>query len=230
MSGVILDVWGKYALFTRPELKIERVSYDVLTPSAARGILEAIYWKPRIEWIIQNIHVINRIQFQNIRRNEVSYKGEKSFKIEDQRIQRTSIVLKDVRYVIDAEFRLLSDEELEEKAKRFKWNLNELSEEERRGDKEPQKHLEIFRRRAKKGQFHKQPVLGCREFPAYFKLLKSEADIPPSFYANVEMQDLGWMLYDLNFENPQKYTPRLFRAKMKNGVIITDPKIVEVKG
>jgi len=248
---VLLEVWGKHALFTRPELKIERVSYDVLTPSAARGILEAIYWKPRIEWIIQKIHVINRIQFQNIRRNEVSYKGDTPFKIEDKRTQRTSMVLKDVRYVIDARFRVLEDDELEEKAKRFKWNLDKVSEKEREADKKPEKHLEIFERRAGNGQAHKQPVFGCREFPVYFDLLeireegllKHKIDFWKKNLKEEELNstqdcpiwlegthDLGWMVWDLNFVNAEKFTPRMFRAEMKNGVIITDPTKVEVKG
>ncbi|MTI95230.1 MAG: type I-C CRISPR-associated protein Cas5 [Firmicutes bacterium] len=204
--GVKLHVSGDYACFTRPEMKVERVSYDVITPSAARGIIEAIYWKPAIRWIIDRIHVLNEIKFTNIRRNEVSEKisaasikkvmnggaVDLSLIASEARQQRASMVLRDVSYVIEAHF------ELTEKAG---------------PDDHPEKHYNIALRRLRRGQCYHQPYLGTREFAAKFELL--EADIPSSVYSGE--QDLGWMLWDLDFEN--NMTPIFFRARMKNGII-----------
>lgn len=206
--GIKLRVWGDYACFTRPEMKVERVSYDVMTPSAARGILEAIHWKPAINWVIDKIHVLRPIKFDNIRRNEVSSKLPKPnpvtamrdkkalfFLVDDgkNRQQRASTLLRDVEYVIEAHF------ELTEKA----------------GTEDSEgKHLDIFNRRARKGQFFHQPCLGCREFPAFFELI--ENDIPESCYAG-ETKELGYMLLDLDFNN--EMTPLFFRATLENGVI-----------
>lgn len=164
--GIKLRVWGDYACFTRPEMKVERVSYDVMTPSAARGILEAIHWKPSIRWVIDKIHVQKPIRFDNVRRNEVSSKVPKPnpanamrdkkplyFIVDDgsNRQQRASTLLRDVEYVIEAHF------ELTDKA----------------GSEDSEgKHLDIFNRRAKKGQFFHHPALGCREFPAKFELIE----------------------------------------------------------
>ncbi len=203
--GVALKIWGDYACFTRPEMKVERVSYDVITPSAARGILEAIYWKPAIRWVIDRIHVLKPIRFENIRRNELGHKlpagtVKKAMKngrtrvqiiIEDDRQQRAAMVLRDVAYVIKAHFEFNSPE-----------------------DNNPGKHLDIFRRRAEKGQCFHRPYLGCREFPAHFALVE-ENEIPDSPLQGT--QDLGYMLHDLDFANDM--TPRFFRAQMKDGVI-----------
>ncbi len=206
--GIKLRVWGDYACFTRPEMKVERVSYDVMTPSAARGILEAIHWKPAIRWVIDKIHVLRPIKFDNIRRNEVSSKISKPnpatamrdkkplyFLVDDgnNRQQRASTLLRDVEYVIEAHF------EMTEKA----------GPEDNEG-----KHLDIFRRRARKGQFFHQPALGCREFPASFELIEDE--VPVSCYAG-ETKDLGYMLLDIDFANDM--TPLFFRAQMENGII-----------
>ena len=206
--GIQLRVWGDYACFTRPEMKVERVSYDVMTPSAARGILEAIHWKPAIYWIIDKIHVIRPIRFDNIRRNEVAgkiskpnpstvmQKGKRLFYLVDDgdnRQQRAATVLRDVEYIIEAHF------EMTDKA----------GPEDTSG-----KHLAIFQRRAQKGQFFHQPCLGCREFPAFFELAE---DSPPlSFYKGQE-KDLGYMLLDIDFAN--NMTPMFFNAVMKDGVI-----------
>ena len=206
--GIKLRVWGDYACFTRPEMKVERVSYDVMTPSAARGILEAIHWKPAIRWVIDKIHVLRPIKFDNVRRNEVSSKIPKPnpatamrdnkplyFLVDDggNRQQRASTLLRDVEYVIEAHF------EMTDKA----------------GDEDNEvKHLDIFRRRARKGQFFHQPALGCREFPASFELI--EDDVPESFYAG-QTKDLGYMLLDIDFTNDM--TPLFFRANMENGII-----------
>lgn len=211
--GIKLKVWGEYACFTRPEMKVERVSYDVITPSAARGILEAIYWKPEIRWVIDRIHVFNPIQFDNIRRNELAGKLpvgniKKAMKdnrapvetfIEDDRQQRAAMVLRDVVYGIEAHFEI------------------------RKGENNTAKHIEMFKRRARKGQFFHQPYLGCREFPAFFELVD---EFPSSPYEGEK--DLGWMLHDIDFEN--RMEAHFFRAEMNNG-IITVPLFVsgEVK-
>lgn len=206
--GIKLRVWGDYACFTRPEMKVERVSYDVMTPSAARGILEAIHWKPAIQWCIDAIHVIRPIRFDNIRRNEVAGKIPK-FKPEtvmnnekqlfylvdsgDNRQQRAATVLRDVEYVICAHFELTDKAGPEDNAG---------------------KHLAIFQRRARKGQFFHQPCLGCREFPAFFSLV--EDTLPRSCYHGEE-KDLGYMLLDIDFADNMK--PMFFRAVMRDGII-----------
>lgn len=204
--GIKLEVWGDYALFTRPEMKVERVSYDVITPSAARGIIEAIYWKPAIKWVIDRIHVCNPISFTNIRRNEVSSKisassvysvmkgGEKDLFINTNgdRQQRSSMLLKDVRYVIEAHF------ELTDKA----------------GDSDTvEKHYNIALRRIKKGQFYHMPCFGCREFPANFKLCEAYPG------AIEQTLDFGYMLYDMDFSDGEDITPVFFRSNMENGII-----------
>lgn len=204
--GVAIKVWGEYACFTRPEMKAERVSYDVITPSAARGILEAIYWKPAIRWVVDRIHVLNDIRFDNIRRNEVGSKipaqnvraaasGKEltlcQYASEDRQ-QRASLVLRDVAYVIEAHF--------------------EMTDEAGPDDK-PEKHYNIIMRRARQGQCYHRPYLGCREFPAFFELV--EGPIPPSPYAGE--RDLGWMLLDIDYIDDM--TPRFFRAAMHDGVI-----------
>ena len=206
--GVKLRVWGNYACFTRPEMKVERVSYAVMTPSAARGILEAIHWKPAIRWVVDRIHVLQPIKFDNVRRNEISSKIPKPnpttamrdgkrlyFLVDDgdNRQQRASTLLRDVEYVIEAHF------ELTDKAG---------------FDDNEGKHLDIFNRRAARGQFFHQPCLGCREFPAYFELL--EGDIPASPYVG-QSKELGYMLLDMDFDNDM--TPLFFRATMEDGII-----------
>ncbi len=204
MYGVKLNVWGDYACFTRPEMKVERVSYDVMTPSAARGILEAIYWKPSIVWVINKIHVFNPAKFDNIRRNELSSKmplrnitaamhdgisAVETF-IEDERQQRASMVLKDVSYAIEAHFEFTGTEDIS-----------------------PGKHLDMFNRRARYGQCFHRPYMGCREFPAHFALI--EGDIPKSQL--IGEKDLGWMLNDVDFKNGME--AKFFRAVMRDGII-----------
>lgn len=206
--GIKLRVWGDYACFTRPEMKVERVSYDVMTPSAARGILEAIHWKPAIRWVVDRIHVLRPIVFDNVRRNEVKSKIPKPnpvtatrdkkplfFLVDDgdNRQQRATTLLRNVEYVIEAHF--------------------ELTDKAGSADNEG-KHLDIFNRRARAGQFFHQPCLGCREFPASFELL--EGDVPQSCYAG-EKRELGYMLLDIDFEN--NMTPLFFKAVMQDGVI-----------
>lgn len=203
---ISLRVWGDHACFTRPEMKVERVSYDVMTPSAARGILEAILWKPAIRWIIQRIDVLTPIRWTSIRRNEVSEvipvtsvrqamkrgSGNLGLFIEDHRQQRAGLLLRDVDYVIHASLAMT----------------------ERAGPEEtPRKFLEMFQRRASRGQCFNQPYLGCREFSAAFQWLPTDTS-PPAPIA--ENRDLGWMLHDLDYsgDTPQ---PRFFRAVLNNG-------------
>lgn len=213
--GIRLHVWGDRACFTRPEMKVERVSYDVITPSAARGILEAIHWKPAIRWHIDRIHVLRPIRFESIRRNEVGGKlssasATKAMKagsaaglancVDEDRQQRAATVLRDVAYVIEAHF------ELTPKAG---------------SDDNVGKHLDIFNRRARKGQCFHMPCLGVREFPANFALLENDAAPPVIDPALQGERDLGWMLHDIDFAAGM--TPRFFRATMRNGVIEVPP-------
>lgn len=206
--GIKMEAWGDYALITRPEMKVERVSYDVITPSVARGIIEAIYWKPAITWHIDKIHVYNPVEFTNIRRNEVSSKisasavdsvmngGVKPLYINtnSDRQQRASMVLKNVRYIIEAHF------ELTDKAG---------------GTDTIEKHYNIALRRMRNGQCYHNPYFGCREFPANFRLI--EDDLPKSSLKGEV--DLGYMLYDMDFTNPEDITPMFFRVIMRDGVI-----------
>ena len=218
-KGIILKVWGDNACFTRPEMKVERVSYDVITPSAARGIIEAIHWKPAICWMIDRIHVLEPIRFENIRRNEVADMikpgnimsaiktgnlGDLVYHVDDgdNRQQRAAIILKKVCYVIEAHF------ELTENAG---------------ADDNTGKHIDIFRRRASKGQCFQQPCLGSREFYASFELLESAADIPSCHESLKGERDLGWMLWDIDFKNGM--TPYFYRVQMHNGVIEIPQKL-----
>ena len=216
--GITIRVQGKYALFTRPEMKVERVSYEVITPSAARGVIEAIYWKPAICWVIDKIHVLNEIEFTNIRRNEVSEKASTSkaqqimkgsnepfyLAATEIRQQRASLVLKNVDYVIEAHF-----ERVPEKAG---------------PDDQPEKHYNMVLRRMRKGQYFHAPYLGTREFSAQVTLIE-DGNIPKSPLTGV--RDLGWMLYDMDFSNLKDIKPQFFKAEMCNGVI--DLTQVELK-
>lgn len=210
--GVRLHVWGERACFTRPELKSERVSYDALTPSAARGILEAIHWKPAIRWTVERITVLNPIRFESVRRNEVSVKASADLAaramaggartelvVEDWRAQRVSLILRDVAYVIDAHFEMTDRAGAEDSAA---------------------KHLEMFTRRARKGQCFHQPCFGCREFPAHFRLL-DEGETPQPDAALAGTRDLGFMLHDIDFAHGR--APRFFHAVMTDGVIAVPP-------
>lgn len=205
MQKVKLRVWGDFACFTRPEMKAERVSYDAMTPSAARGALEAVYWKPQIRWIVERIHVINAIRFGNLRRNEVGSKisgptkaqlegrsgDPMGLNIEEDRQQRATTLLTEVDYLIEARFEVLDPNE------------------------HPAKHYEMFKRRVEKGQCFQQPYLGCREFVANFAWHEGAA--PESHYAQEGEKDLGWMLLDLDYTSGME--AQFFRASMKHGVI-----------
>ncbi|SHK99929.1 type I-C CRISPR-associated protein Cas5c [Alicyclobacillus tolerans] len=208
--GIALRVWGDYACFTRPEMKVERVSYDVMTPSAARGILEAIHWKPAIRWVVDRIHVLNPIHFENIRRNEVESKAsarKKSIYVSEERQQRASLILKNVQYVIEAHF--------------------EMTEQCGKEDT-PEKHYNIFLRRARQGQCFHRPYLGCREFPANFELLGDNKVTDTYESTNFGEIDLGYMLLDQTFHvnskgQVEEIIPHFFRAQMINGVIEVPP-------
>lgn len=212
--SVRMEVWGDYASFTRPELKVERVTYDVPTPSAARGMIEAIYYHPGLRWVIDRIYVLKPIQFTNVRRNEVKSKGlasgayaamtgkgkELYISTSQDIQQRAAIMLKDVHYVIEAHF------EMTEKA-----NPTD----------NPGKFQDIIKRRLKKGQCFVQPYLGTRECTAHFGLWEG-GPIP----AIPESRDLGFMLFDMDYSDPADIRPMFFRANMENGVIdLTDCEV-----
>ena len=206
-----LEVTGPFACFTRPEMKVERVSYDVMTPSAARAIFEAILWKPQMRWRVSSIEVLKPIRWVNLRRNEVSAVvstrnvqqamnaggGTLALYIEDERQQRAGYFLRDVTYRIHAEL-LLTNKATDPIIK----------------------YAEMFTRRASKGQCVNQPYMGCREFSADFRL--DTADTPPA-QPIAESRDLGWMLHDLDYTHPSDPQPRFFRAQMNAGVVEVPP-------
>lgn len=204
-----LEVWGDWACFTRPELKVERVSYDIITPSAARAIFEAIFWKPAIRWQITKIEVLNPIKWTTIRRNEVGAVASKSpIYIEDKRQQKNSLVLQDVRYRIHAKLV-------------FRPARDRKSEDVKPGEN-PMKYYQMFERRAKQGQCFTQPYLGCREFSAGWEYVENiEGRQAPI----AEDRDMGIMLYDMDFEKNAKSPDAMFyRARMEQGVIIVPHK------
>lgn len=208
--GVKVKVWGDYALFSRPELKVERYSYDVMTPSAARGILEAIYWHPGLRWNIDRIYVKNPICFTSVRRNEVKSKVSASnvlqvyngadkplyINTKNEIVQRASTILCDVCYVIEAHF------EMTEKA-------NETD--------NPGKFKDIMMRRLRRGECYHMPYFGCREFPAHFCLCEEE-EIHTA-YDDVNERDLGLMLYDMDYSDKENIQATFFRAVLKKGVL-----------
>lgn len=208
--GVKVKVWGDYALFSRPELKVERYSYDVMTPSAARGILEAIYWHPGLRWNIDRIYVKNPICFTSVRRNEVKSKVSASnvlqvyngadkplyINTKNEIVQRASTILCDVCYVIEAHF------EMTEKA-------NETD--------NPGKFKDIMMRRLRRGECYHMPYFGCREFPAHFCLCEEE-EIHTA-YDDVNERDLGLMLYDMDYSNKDNIQAMFFRSVLKKGVL-----------
>ena len=212
----MVEVWGKYALFTRPEMKVERVSYDVMTPSAARGLLEAIYWHPGIRWVIDKIYVLSPIRFTNIRRNEVSAKvsaikarsvmtgGNGYLYLSTQECiqQRAAMLLEDVHYIIEAHFDITEN----------------ASPEDNHG-----KITDIIHRRLKKGQCYHQPYLGTREFPAGFKEWQGG---PVKTAYPGDQRDLGFMLYDMDYSDTENIRPQFFRAVLDSGVLnLTDCEV-----
>ncbi len=207
-----LEVWGDRACFTRPELKVERVSYDVITPSAARAIFEAIFWKPAIRWEIVKIEVLNPIKWDEVRRNEVGALASPGAKvyIEETRQQRNAIILRDVRYRIHARMVYIPVDKRDDRLQKHAAGK----------DENPMKYYEMFRRRAANGQCFTQPYLGTREFTAFFELVDdSRTDLTPA--ADID-RDLGIMLYDMDFGHPAKNgsIPAIFfRARLEHGVM-----------
>ncbi len=218
--GVRLRVWGERACFTRPEMKVERVSYDVMTPSAARGILEAIHWKPAISWIVDRIHVLAPIKFQSFRRNEVGAKisamtAERAMRagttvglglaVDENRQQRAATLLVNVDYVIEAHFELTAKAGAEDTAA---------------------KHLSMFNRRAASGQCFHRPCLGTREFAADFELIP-EGTAPPQCLLPPDQRDrdLGWMLHDIDHAGDK--SSKFFRARLKDGILDVQQGLAE---
>ncbi len=218
-----LEVWGDYACFTRPEMKVERVSYDVITPSAARAVFEAIFWKPAFYWKMKKIEVLNPIKWINLRRNEVGAvagKSESPIYIEEKRQQRAGLFLRDVKYRIYADLVFIPPQNRQETQRPLPEYLldsiekNELMED--RGNENPAKYNAMFERRAKKGQCFFQPYFGCREFSCFFKPVDLEREFAQPI---PESRDLGFMLYDMDYSD-NNIKPAFFRAKMENGVIV----------
>jgi CRISPR-associated protein Cas5d len=219
-----LEISGDFACFTRPEMKVERVSYDIITPSAVRAVFESILWKPAIRWQPEKVEVLAPIRWTTLRRNEVGSKisaaniksamqrgvGAMALYVEEERQQRASLLLRDVRYRVTASFAMT----------------------ERTGEGDnPQKFAEMFERRAAKGQCINQPYLGCREFACDFRLVDLRAEpagIPEELHGE---RDLGWMLYDLDFSDATNPQPRFFYARMNDGVVNIPPReSPEVRG
>ena len=219
-----LDVKGDFACFTRPEMKVERVSYDVITPSAARAIFSAIFWKPAIKWNVKKIEVLSPIKWISVRRNEVGAVAVKNpIMIEDSRQQRAGLFLRDVHYRIYAEMEFISINKRPKVLNEIPESL--VSDEERqeiRKDENPGKYHAMFERRAKKGQCFNQPYLGCREFSCEFKFVDNPEKAAEEFPAIPESRDLGFMLYDMDFEHPNpdgSINPAFFRATIENGIV-----------
>ena len=219
--SISLEVWGDYACFSRPEMKVERVSYDVITPSAARGLIEAILWHPGMRWIIDQIQVCNPIRFTNVRCNEVKDtisaaaveavmkrgKGELFLATPNSIQQRAAMILRDVRYVIDAHFELTDKAAPGDNAAKFQ---------------------EMAKRRMEKGQFYHQPCFGVREFPAHFRPCTERPQCPEELKGE---RELGWMLLDMDYSDPADIRPKFFRAVMRDGVIdVPDPRREGVTG
>jgi CRISPR-associated protein Cas5d len=209
----VLDVRGDWACFTRPEMKVERVSYDIITPSAARAVFEAIFYKPAIRWQVRRIEVLAPVRWTNLRRNEVASvvstrnvqqamkqgTGELALYVDEDRQQRAALLLRDVAWRLHADLVVRPD---------------------RRDPEPPAKFFAMFERRARKGQCVNQPYLGCREFAARWRLVDDLAAEPPPI---AETRDLGWMLHDLDFADATNPQPRFFRAQMTAGVIEVPP-------
>lgn len=217
--GVRIKVWGDYALFSRPELKTERYSYDVITPSAAIGILESVYWHPGLSWIVDRIYVVKPIQFISIKRNEVkskisaanvlsAYNGKKKdlyISSKADIVQRSSVILKDVEYIIEAHFEMTKNANASDNPGKFK---------------------DIIMRRLQRGECFQAPYLGCREFPAHFSICEEEKIV--TAYDNVEERDMGLMLWGMDYTKLPDIQPKFFRAVMHRGVIdLTNCEVIQ---
>lgn len=219
--AIQVEVWGEYACFTGPEMKTERVSYDCMTPSAARGLLESIFWHPGLRYVIDRIHVCAPICFTNIRRNEVKDTisarrvktvmergtGELYLAAPESIQQRAAMVLRDVHYVIDAHFDMTKNAAPSDN---------------------PGKFQDIIKRRLERGQCYSMPYFGTREFSAHFRRC---TELPPCPEELKGTRDLGWMLWDMDYSDPQNITPKFFRASLVNGVMtVPAPESMEVRG
>lgn len=244
MHNWCLEVWGDYACFTRPEMKVERVSYDVMTPSAARAIFESILWKPAIRWNVTRIEVLNPVKWISVRRNEVGKKvstptakqmagvlgAPMGIFVEDERQQRAGLFLRDVRYRIHGYFDFIPPEQRKTNRSILPefWADEQEQTEIGRLDETEAKYAAMFERRAKKGQCFHRPYLGCREFACDFRLVNPTEE--PARLIE-ETRDLGFMLYDLDFERDENDpSPLFFRAQIEKGVVNTDRREVEVRG
>ena len=219
--AIQVEVWGEYACFSRCELKTERVSYDCMTPSAARGLLESIFWHPGLRYVIDRIHVCAPICFTNIRRNEVKDTisarrvktvmergtGELYLAAPESIQQRAAMVLRDVHYVIDAHFDMTKNAAPSDN---------------------PGKFQDINKRRLERGQCYSMPYFGTREFSAHFRRC---TELPPCPEELKGTRDLGWMLWDMDYSDPQNITPKFFRASLVDGVMtVPAPESMEVRG
>jgi CRISPR-associated protein Cas5d len=223
-----LEVWGDYACFTRPEMKVERVSYDVITPSAARAIFEAIFWKPAIQWHVRQIEVLAPIKWISVRRNEVGVvMGARSdgIFIEEKRQQRAGLFLRDVRYRLHAELKFIPPDKRAKEVNPVPESLhNEWETEELRKDENPGKYNAIFERRARKGQCFTQPYFGCREFSCHFRLVDNPIAVASQSPPIDESRDLGFMLYDMDFmPDPNNPQAAFFRARIDKGSVTVPP-------
>lgn len=243
MKTYCIEVIGDFACFTRPEMKVERVSYDVMTPSSARAVFESILWKPAIRWHVEKIEVLKPIRWVSIRRNEVGAvvsvrnaqeamnkgSGNLALNIEDERQQRAGLFLRDVAYRIHAHFEMTGRDHNKPNYPHLV-NIVQDKEEEplHRQPNTPEKFLNMFERRAEKGQCINQPYLGCREFACDFKLIDTAKDKPD--WSNLKpterrdlgfdgIRDLGFMLYDMDYAKTADPQPRFFRAQLENGVL-----------
>lgn len=232
MRSYCLQVSGDFACFTRPEMKVERVSYDAMTPSAARAIFEAIVWKPAIRWRVTKIEVLKPIKWVSIRRNEVgavastrnvesamsSGSGALGLYVEDERQQRAGLFLRDVAYRIHAYFELRDPSVHKPHFPHLSKSPVNRGEDDLLAlpDNNPAKFMSMFERRASRGQCVNQPYLGCREFACAFRLVEDVKAEPPPIG---ETRELGWMLYDLDYSNPADPKPRFFPARLENGVV-----------
>lgn len=228
MRGFCLEVSGPYACFTRPEMKVERVSYDVITPSAARAIFEAILWKPAIRWRVTRVEVLAPIRWTSVRRNEVGKTASPrttAIFIEDERQQRAGLFLRDVKYRLYAQFDFIPPEQRSTVSNPVpEWLADEYEEAsfkqtDGRKDETEAKYASMFERRASRGQCFNQPYMGCREFSCAFKLVdpeKETAEIPEELRG---IRELGWMLYDLDYSDPEDIRPLFFKPTLRDGTI-----------
>ena len=230
MKGFCLEVSGPFACFTRPEMKVERVSYDVITPSAARSIFDAILWKPAIFWQVKKIEVLAPVNWISVRRNEIGKVASPrsgGIIIEDDRQQRAGLFLRDVKYRLHAEFVFIPQEKRGQVLNPVpEWLIDpdeadDLKKPDARKDETEAKYAAMFERRARKGQHFHQPYLGCREFAAAVRLVDPITE--PCTPDPLTSPDLGWMLYDLDYSDPKDIKPMFFRPRAENGVIIVPP-------